>query len=217
MGLFLVWWIAYNHLRLDDVVDTMRSGQLDALGRGLSLLWSASDFWLWTYIIFTISNTMFPSMPKDLQGWRSVWLGLGAALLLAFFVGIGYQLYATLAPILAYLIFSLQLIMTVVIGVDLVAIGFLAFVEHTIERITGHSATFRRGRMIVMRREEVLAEQERERERRPTSTGQRAKSAEASLASVYDLRFSVPIVGGREPRSALGQLLESTSQPTTKQ
>jgi len=218
VGLLLIWWIAHNHLRLDDAVEIMRSGQLDALGQGLSLLWSASDFGLWAYIIFTISNTMFPSMPKDLQGCRSVWLGIGAALVLAFFIGIGYQLYAALAPILANLIFSLQLLMVVTIGVDLVVVAFLALAENTIERITGHSATFRRGKMIVMRREEVLAEQERERDRhRPAaSAGQRLKPAESGLNSIYELRFSVPVVANRDMRPSLGQMLEPVSQPPPK-
>lgn len=216
VGLFLIWWIANNPLRLNDVVAVMSSGQLDAVGQGLGLLWSASDFWLWAYIVFTISNTMFPSTPKDLQGWRSVWLAMGVALILAFVIGIGNQLYAALAPILASLIFSLQLIMAVVIGLDIVVIGFLALVENTIERVTGHSATFRRGKMIVMRREEVLAEQERKRQRPASNTGQRAKPTEPNLSSIYDLRFSVPTVASRDSRSTPGQSLESTSPTTTK-
>jgi len=211
VGLFLIWWIATERLGLNEVARTMSSGELDAVGQGLGLLLSASDFWLWAYIIFTIGNTMFPSTPKDLQGWRTVWLGIGAATLLAALIGIGNQLYATLSPILANLIFSLQILMAVVIIVDLAVVAFLAIVENSIERLTGHSATFRRGKMIVMRREDIMAEQEREREKQRSvaTPGQRPRSAEVAFSSVYDLRFSVPMVGRDiAPRPSQGRLLE---------
>lgn len=88
-GLVIIW-VAANHVfDLQGTLAIMSGGDLDDVAAGLAHLTSAPDFWLWAYLVFTISNTMYPSVPKDLQGWRTV---AGAAALiggLLILVGVG--------------------------------------------------------------------------------------------------------------------------------
>src|SRR5690606_33056643 len=74
----------------------------------------------------------------------------------------------------------------------------LALIENTIEWITGDSAMFRDGKMITMRRSEVQAMREQERQRaRQRKT--RHAAGRTGPPSVYNFPLPIPGAPGREP------------------
>lgn len=61
-------------------------GQWDQLWPALADAVSSADFWLWLYLVFVISNAMFPSQ-ADRESWRPLGLYLAIALALVYVSG----------------------------------------------------------------------------------------------------------------------------------
>ncbi len=191
-GIIATWFIAENILQITAAVAVMGSGELSAIAEGISVLTAAPNFWLWVYIIFTIANTMFPQIPKDLQGWRAMLLAAAAIFLALTVIGLGGEIFAVLSPTIDALIDTLLTTIIFLIVVDFVTVLILGTIEYMIERITGHSATFKGGKMYTMTREEAQEERRKERERERRRAERQRKAEEALPANVYALAFPIP-------------------------
>jgi hypothetical protein len=196
-GLIAIWFITNNVLNVQGFLNIMHTGTVDDVSRALSVLTSTPDFWLWIYIAFTISNTMMPDF-GDLKGWWLV-LGIIAAVIAALFlIGAGDEIligrmYTPMSEGLSILAGTFA----VIIAIDSFVLGVLGASESIIERITGDSATFQNGKMITMRREEILKLREQERAKQARQQARRA-AAPAGPPSVYKLSLPIPEAPGRE-------------------
>lgn len=197
VGLFVIWWIATNIFRIQDVLATVGSGEADALSSGLSMLLATSDFWLWLYFAVTISNTMMPSRGA-LQGWRPVLVGLGIFGLILLVAGLADDIGAAVVEPLVQGINGVSTVFGIIIAVDLVFTAILAVIENTIERITGDSATFKNGKMITLRRSELLEQRKAERERalKQQRAAKQAPALPSGPPSIYRMPLPVPAFGG---------------------
>jgi hypothetical protein len=195
VGIVSIWLIANNVFDIQTAFDIMSTGELRDVAAGFGELTSAPDFWLWLYLVFTIANTMYPHIPKDLQGWRTI---LGAVLvvtLVLLVIGLGGEIFEALTTPLSSLITVLQLMAVLLLGIDFIMVLILGTIEYTIERVTGNSATFRGGKMIVMTREEMIEEERKAREReqrRAERERRRRGEAQTTITSVYMLDFPIP-------------------------
>lgn len=213
-GLFFVWLIAHNVFDVISALNRMNGGQLEDIRAGLDMLTATPDFWLWAYLLFVIGNTMMPDT-KNLRGWRTV-LYIFAAIGVGFvLLGVGNEVVMTalLGPI-SDAVYLLASVFLVIIITNVVATAILGAIEATIERITGHSATFVRGKLIAMTRQEMLEQRRREQARsRRTSKATDALPA-GGPPSVYRLSFTTPGPPGQEPvTQPAGQIIETQTPP----
>lgn len=200
-GLAMLWLISNSILNLPLVIAVGRAGAFDDLTAAARLLLATPDVWLWIYLMFTIANTMFPNR-EVLRGWRPALTILAVVLVVLYVVGIGQQLFLeNLALPITQGMSGLALIFAVIIAIDLLVTGVLGTIEAIIERITGHSATFRDGKLIALTREEILrnreqqrAKQERERERQKQVKASRVSGP----PSFYRLPLPIPSAPGKE-------------------
>jgi len=160
-GLVFIWYIAANVFNIMTVVGIMSTGELNDVAAGFSLLIDAPLFWLWIYVIFTVANTMYPTVPKDLQGWRTIFMGIGAVVVVILLLGIGGQVFAVLENPLSDIIAVMQTILFLMISIDFLMVLALGTIETTIERITGNSATIQGGKLVTVTRQEALEEREK--------------------------------------------------------
>jgi hypothetical protein len=198
VGLAAVAYIANNRLDFQGFINTMGGGFLNDVGTAFSRLVSAPDFWIWIYLVFTISNTMWPDVSK-LRGWRVILIALavGGAVLIA--IGAGNQVIVdTLSGPVTNALNSLSGTLAVIIGIDLFMVAVLGTIEAIIERITGHSATFKNGKMITMRREELLKQRETERTTARQQKATRAPAVPAGPPSIYKMQLPIPGAPGKE-------------------
>ncbi len=182
-GLVVVWGMAVHAFALETVLGLAAPGQLDDAGRALSTLLAQADFWLWFYLAFTISNTMFPSPTRR-------WRGL-PVLVILLILAIGGQLLWN----------SLALILSLITLINLFAVAVLGTIEAVIERISGHSATFEEGRMITLTRQQALARKAAERRQRQADRSIAPDKTEAAVTSIYMLKLPIPGPPGQEPVS----------------
>ena len=75
-GSALVAYISIRHLQVEILAAALAAGHPDQFFSQLGSLPSQPDFWVWFYLVFAISSTMFPS-PSD----RRAWLPVGLAVL----------------------------------------------------------------------------------------------------------------------------------------
>ena len=228
-GIALIAFILTNVFDLSGVQILLASGSLDDVGIAVTRLTSTPDVWLWVYLIFTIANTMMPDVEK-LQGWRPLLIVVGIGVVALFLLGVGDELVALAwAGPISTLLTLLAVTFTGIIGVNLVTTGVLGAIESTIERITGDSATFQNGKLIAMRREEILKmrEAQRAKQQKQLAAG-KDQPKTGGTPSIYKLPLPIPGAPGKEtdalPRAAttplpLGDLspreTASASEPPT--
>ncbi|MDZ4764931.1 MAG: hypothetical protein SGI73_10295 [Chloroflexota bacterium] len=165
------------------------------LGVAFEHLFAIPDLWLWLYLIVTIANTMMPD-GKSLRGWRPILLGVVVVVGVIYALGVGDTIMISLlGGSLAQVLSGLGLTFAVIIIVDLIAIGVLGGIESIYERITGDSATFQNGKLIAMRRDEILKLRQQQREKEEKQAKQEA--ARAAVTSIYDLPLPIPPGPGR--------------------
>lgn len=198
VGLILVWHIANNILNVPGFLNDLRGNDLADFGEAAARFTAAPDFWLWVYIAFTISNTMMPDF-RNLRGWRVVLTGIGVIVVALYVVGAGNAVIfdALEGPITSSLN-ALSSIFAVIIGLNLFMVAVLGSIESLVERITGHSATFKDGRMIVMTRQEMLAQRSRALAPQPKTP---KSAAPVGAPTVYRLPLPLPGAPGKEPVS----------------
>lgn len=193
IGLMAVYGIANGVLSLHQAVELLAQpgGLFANLGAAVNTIIATPDVWLWTYIAFTIANTMTPDWGA-LKGWRVILTAVVLVLLLLFFLGVADEVFFNaLAQPLQDGINVLSLTIAAIIGIDLLMTAVLGGLESIIERVTGDSATFQNGKLVAMRREEIIRLREQQRAKQERQL-QAAKKRELAPASIYALPLSIP-------------------------
>ncbi|MFZ4814923.1 MAG: hypothetical protein ACOYL5_10325 [Phototrophicaceae bacterium] len=217
VGLAAVWWIANSIFALPAVIQTLSPGTLAALRAGITQLLGATDFWLWYYLAFTIGNTMFPRRLGVLGGFRGLIVPGVVLAAIATIIGVGnIVVIGFLTGPVASILNTLSLIFSVIIGMNVFMVGVLAAIENTIERITGDSADFKDGKLIVMTRQERLDQQAKELQRQRQSRERRRAPASAQLStglsSLYALPLPLPGAPGEIPVTSLQQIMPNPAR-----
>jgi len=190
-GIIAVYFITNNILRLQTFAAMLRDGSFPDLPAAVTFLTSTPDFWLWVYIAFTIANTMLPRW-QDVKGLRVVGAIIAITVVALFLIGVVDELLlGTLARPLVEGLNALAGVFTAIIGIDLLMVALLGSVESLIERVTGHSATFKNGKLITFTREELRQQREQEQARKARERARRAEMP-AGPPSVYNLPFPIP-------------------------
>lgn len=227
VGLFAVAFIANNILNVPGFLTEMNvGGSMLNFSAALSHFTNAPDFWIWVYLAFAIANTMMPNF-ANLRAWRIVLGIIGAGIFGLYILGAGDQVVMNnLRGPLTDALNSLSSVFAIIIGLDVFMVAVLGTIEAIIERITGDSATFENGKMVTLRRSELIARRRQALAVKPQPRSQRAAPAPSGPPSVYKLNFPIPgapgkeavtpspqIVISQEPKPATPALADSRSGP----
>lgn len=199
-GLLVIWLIANYIFNLPNVLQIMSGGTLNDIVLGFRALVYAPDFWLWFYIAFTIGNTMMPDW-EDIKGLKIVMIVTAAITAILVFIGVGNAIVLQFfSGPLTQTINILSGLFIVMIAMDVFGLAILSAIENTIEVITGDSADFKNGKMVVMTRQERLAQRLREVEKERLARQKRrteSQKLDSGPPSIYNL--PLPVMG--EPTS----------------
>jgi len=202
VGIIAISAIANGILDISVSLSVMRTGDLDDIGAGFTLLTAKPDFWVWMYILFTVANTMTPRFTAQ-RALAPVLIIVGVAGVGLAAAGLLDQVLAPVIAPIAQVINVLAAVFGVTVGLNTGAIFFLGVIEQTIEYLTGNSAEFIRGRLVAKSRADILAERQTERERatrQKDAVKKRTPNALEGVPSIYRLPFPIP--GAPEGRSA---------------
>lgn len=197
LGIAAVALIANGILNIAPALGLMRTGDLKDISAGFALLTGKTDFWLWTYILFTIANTMSPRLESAREGLlRPILIALSIAAAIVLALGLVQDAILALSGALQQIFDVLTAVFGITVAINAAAIFGLAVIENTIERITGDSATIdRHGKLVAKKRVELIAEREAERQRAikaRASARASAPSAIEGIPSIYRLPLPLP-------------------------
>jgi hypothetical protein len=91
-------------------LDKIDVANLEIGWNNLSHIFNQSDFWLWMYIVFVISSTMYPSA-SDRRSWIPIIILLGTIVFIAILFGAGSWMVTVLAPRLNQVFLGLAIIL----------------------------------------------------------------------------------------------------------
>lgn len=201
VGTLVIWWAAFNVLQIDEAWAILQAEGLRGVGDSLTRLFSTPDVFLWVYILFSVGNTMMPRW-SELKGARVLLViaGIVFGALLILGVADDFINNGLLIPFNNALNYISTVFVTVIL-VNSIMTAILGTVEALIERVTGDSATFERGKLVAITRADRL-EQERiaaEKARKAAQTARERKPAAVSgPPSIYRLPLPTPPALGRE-------------------
>lgn len=132
-----VAYLGIFRLGLGPLADAIRLGTWVNLAELLRQLPAHPDFWVWFYLAFTISSTMFPSS-SDRRGWLPILMILAFLTTAALLAGAGPWMAVNLSPVLN----TAFLAVAAVFGISLVPHIMLAIpvslLRQLSSRITGY-------------------------------------------------------------------------------
>ncbi len=201
VGTLVIWWAAFNVLQIDQAWAILEAEGLRGVGDALTRLFSAPDIYLWVYILFAVGNTMMPRW-SELKGARILLIiaGLAFATLLVLGVADDFISNGLLDPFNNALNYISTVFVTVII-VNCLMTAALGTIEALIERITGDSATFERGKLVAISRAERI-EQERVAAEKARKAAQAARERKPGTASgppsIYRFPLPTPPAGSRD-------------------
>lgn len=95
-GSTFVAYVGLARWKVPMLIHLGASTDWQASWQGLITLFQAHDFWLWFYLVITISSMMFPSA-SDRRAWLPILLGVGLVLLASVLLGAGPWMKENLA------------------------------------------------------------------------------------------------------------------------
>jgi len=98
-GMAFVAYAGLVQLQLTGWWDLARNVQLQETWEGLKQMGAQPDFWLWFYLVLTVSSMMFPSS-SDRRSWLPLGISAGILLTISIFLGAGPWMAQHLAPLL---------------------------------------------------------------------------------------------------------------------
>lgn len=206
--------IAMNHIFHVNTAFADFDGTLNSFFTSIGRITSIPDFWLWAYLLFTVANTMMPDF-KQIYGLRVILTIIGVIFLILLVIGVGDEIAnATInGPILS-LLNTLSGAFAFVIVIDIVVVGILAIIENSIEFVTGDSATFKNGKLVAMRREEIIALRNQDRAKKMQALKEpKQLSPLAGAPSIYKVPFPIPGAPGVEPITPVPTAILSAPPP----
>jgi hypothetical protein len=135
-GAAVIIFVGYTRLGVELLGAALARGDLLAMGQAVRDMTGLSNFWLWLYLIFTVSNSMLPSA-SDRRAWWPVLVTLAVFTALLFAFGLGPVLLQTLANPLDTGTRALAAAFSITVGLNIVLAPLLWLLETGLIRLTG--------------------------------------------------------------------------------
>ena len=135
-GGIVIAFISWKYLGIIQIWGSMAVDAWESWGEAIQLVLRQPDFWLWIYLIFVVSSTMFPSR-SDWRAWPPLFIVFFVLLFLLVIAGAGPWLAEHIAPGLNAIMEIVTLILGVSLGIHLVLFIPFYFGRLAVSRITG--------------------------------------------------------------------------------
>ncbi|HVO41965.1 MAG TPA: hypothetical protein VMT34_05055, partial [Aggregatilineales bacterium] len=177
-GLSIIWVISNQILNLDNVLSALATANITVIGPALQELVSKPDFYLWLYLMFTVSNAMLPT-PADREGWPLVVVSFAVVIGFLVVIGTGAVLLRTFTGPVAHGVERLAAAFATVLAVEIPGLLVIGLAEEILKRITKREFQYGEERM------------------RSGATRQPGSSdplpLDAPMPSIYNLPLPVPV------------------------
>ena len=132
----IFYFISTQILDLHSVIDAFSSGTIRNVGYAIQDQFNTPDFWIWLYILFAISNGMIPTK-EDRDGWGLIIGSVVGMTALFLFLGLDAFLIETYQGPVKDGLELATVSLSIILGIDIVAILLLGITEDSLERMRG--------------------------------------------------------------------------------
>ena len=148
VGFVLILWISANPLHLPDFIRAVNTGNVQVIALALQNLIGQPDFVLWFYLMFAISNTLWPEA-EDRRGWLLIGgVIVGGTVLLAV-IGFQNAVGRWFSGPIPQALNSLTTVFLIMLAIDAVVALVLFFLERSTERVTHRYAPYHSGLAVT--------------------------------------------------------------------
>ena len=133
-GSIFVAYAGLVHLEFGTIWQQLSLGDVTSIIPTISQVTDQPDFWIWFYLIFVVSSTMFPS-ETDRRAWIPVLLMIGGLVALLLISGAGPWLWENLGSSLLRLVHLLSLIFILSALVHLILLPIFWLLRLALERL----------------------------------------------------------------------------------
>ncbi len=135
-GSAIILLIGHYVFGISTTQSALVSGNWDAMIQGLQEMLKAPDALLWAYVVFAVSNTMFPSR-SDRQAWTPVFLFLILLTALIWAAGLGPAIVNSLSSTLSAAVYWLLMVYVFTLVADLPFVLFIVLTEKLLGHLKG--------------------------------------------------------------------------------
>ena len=140
-GTAAILLIGFYVFSVTDLAVAIQSGDIDTLTLALGEIFATSNFFVWLYLLFAISNAMLPS-PSDRRAWPAFLLIMSGFAVILYLLGLQDRIVAGLAEPTAIIFGYLGVGLSMAIGVDLFFMIIIAALEALISRLRGVNVVY---------------------------------------------------------------------------
>jgi hypothetical protein len=123
-------------LGLDTIWVSIVQGQLSAINQAIKSVAVKPDFWLWFYLVFTISSTMMPS-ESDRRAWIPVILVIAGLLGIILIIGVGPWLVTNFGKVFLTAMNAITLVFGITVMIHLIFLPPTWLIRKIISRVVG--------------------------------------------------------------------------------
>lgn len=135
-GALFVAFAGVYRLGLDTIWVSIIQGQLSAINQAIKTAAAQPDFWLWFYLVFTISSTMMPS-ESDRRAWMPVILVIAGLFAIILIIGVGPWLISNLGKTFLMAMNAVTLVFGITVMIHLIFLPPTWLIRKIISRIVG--------------------------------------------------------------------------------
>jgi hypothetical protein len=136
-GCIITGWIANTFWNTPGIAHAFASGDLQTLKQMITFVYSGSYFWVWFYLVFTISSMMLPS-ESDRNSWVPVLLIYIGIILFLIIIGAGGWMEINLLPLLNPILTSLSTVFVVSLSLHIILLIPVWLFRAGLEKVVGY-------------------------------------------------------------------------------
>lgn len=137
LGGIFVAFVGISRLELSALWENMIQGQAGSFREALIATVDRPDFWLWFYLVFTVSSTMMPSS-SDRRAWLPLLLVMLVVTGLVLLLGAGPWILSKLGSVIRSSVNAITLVFAITVVIHLMLLPPAWVIRKVISRISGY-------------------------------------------------------------------------------
>ncbi len=140
-GTLVILLIGFRVFNVPEFSIALASGNVEQLAQAISNLFQTSDFFVWLYLLFAVSNAMMPSA-SDRRAWPAFLLTMVVIAGITILLGLTDAVVANFTEPVTAVFGYLGIALSMSIGVDLFFMAIIALLEGIVSRVKGVSVRY---------------------------------------------------------------------------
>lgn len=137
IGSLVIGLIGVSRLEFNALWGSLAQGQANSFRMAVKSILDQPDFWVWFYLVFTISSTMMPSS-SDRKAWLPLFILIGVFSGLVLLFGAGPWLFSHMGSAIQSALNAIIIIFGITVFVHLFLFPPVWLVRRLLSRLTGY-------------------------------------------------------------------------------